>query len=300
MKKILFLICTIAATGGVYAQEVGQATQEVAREATVEAEQLQEAQRVSEELAREIKAAQEATAGLKAAEQEAQEATAGLRVVEEEAQEEVEKKSETAKKTRQQKEYDPRATVPKRHYINFALASQKMQSTGQKTLKTAGNSYAVEMGSTFFFNAKKPILIPYAGALRIGLDYTYLDATWAEFELDDKSRTVFGNLGWQLGPSVTLTPLRRLHVRLYGHYAPSVVAYSADSKFKHWSYGYAGYVTGGMQVSYRFLTVGLEWRSSTAKLKSVGEDEGQLLGFSFGPKTKVKLPGSRFIVGFRF
>ncbi len=219
--------------------------------------------------------------------------------------------------------YDPRIDLPKRHYINLSMANQKLKHAQFGGEIKSKEGAAIEFGSTFFFNGKKPILTPYVGAIRFGLDFSYLDATYATFhykgEEGEKIESHFGNLGMQIGPSVTVTPLRKLNFKLYGHYAPSFTAFTLGKDFDEVTYGYAGYITGGLQASYRFVTLGVELRGATTKLASISEDnfQGELdeipteipesaddvdfkLKFDKGNKVKTKLPGVRFTLGFRF
>jgi hypothetical protein len=126
----------------------------------------------------------------------------------------------------------------------------------------------------------------------------------------------FFNMGMQVGPSVTVTPIKNLHARLYVHYAPSSVVFAPES-FEDLKVGYAGYVTGGLHVSYRAFTLGFELRGGSTELSSfnfdsLGEmdewdggeegDGGEIFNVDdvVGPKVNTKLPGTRFTFGFRF
>ncbi len=231
---------------------------------------------------------------------------------------------------KQKRDSTLRAYTPARKYINLSIATQKLEYSGSRAMKSK-SANSIEFGSTFFFNRHKPVVTP-IGALRFGLDYSYMDITYATFELKDKDHkkvtSYFGNIGMQIGPSVTVTPIKKLNIRLYGHYAPSFVVYTPDKNFKEVSYGYAGYLTGGLQASYMFITLGVEMRGATANMATFKglhvdsggfEDEiGDIIGgggipdpgdildpdvkvkVEKGPKKKAKLPGVRFIIGFRF
>ena len=76
-------------------------------------------------------------------------------------------------------------------------------------------------------------------------------------------------------------------------------------------------MTGGLQVSFKFVTLGVEMRGATAKLSTVNPKSITIGGVDFediedvddidintddlfGPKVNTKLPGVRFILGFRF
>lgn len=199
----------------------------------------------------------------------------------------------------------PVIKAPKRHYINLAYATQQLKfdvyaDVAAETLKS-DHGVAAEFGSTFFFNGKRPV----ANMIRFGLDFSYLDLQYASFRInstdgDDLSVNLdghFANIGMQIGPSVTITPLNRLHAKAYIHYAPSFAAFSLEN-FDNIKGGYAGYITGGVQVSYKFMTLGVEMRSATAKLSTVDTDEDS--DDVLGPKVSTKITSTRFIFGFRF
>jgi hypothetical protein len=272
MKKFLISILALASTGGAYAQQVQD---EVVTEAVAAEETVAEAAPAPEK-----------------------------------------------------KPYTPDYTPPN-GYINLAWATQKIQYPGEDATKT-NEGFSLEFGNTFFFNGRRPVHTA-AGDIRFGLDWSYLDLTYATYDkLQDNpdlkvEKSHFANIGMQIGPSVTYTPIRKLNIKLYGHYAPSYAAFTLNG-FDAVTHGYAGYVTGGLQVSYMFLTLGVEMRSATAQLATINEDSfninpnidpenlpdpGNLpdindledsltLKFNKGSKSKVKLPGTRFTLGFRF
>lgn len=184
--------------------------------------------------------------------------------------------------------------APKRHYIHFGYAAQQRNLDGGTTLKSDYGA-AAEFGSTFFFNNRRPT----AGMIRFGLDFSYLDLQYASFaveDFDENDDALFANLGMQIGPSITVTPIRHLHAKAYAHYAPSVAVYAPYGDFDDLLGGYAGYITGGVQLSYRFLTLGVELRSGQVDASWLFGGDEDLLDDS----TRVKLPGTRVIFGFRF
>lgn len=212
---------------------------------------------------------------------------------------------------------EPPFRSPKRHYIHLAYANQEVEMTNWLSLKSDLGA-ALESGSTFFFNNRRPV----AGMIRFGLDFSYLDLQLNAFRPESLSgyfdnnwlrngflgdyyddieeywddygeEAWYANVGMQIGPSVTITPVSGLHIKGYVHYAPSLAAFSPDG-FDDFQAGYAGHVTAGIQASYRFLTLGVEVRNATADLDLFGGDETFLLG------DNVKLPGTRFLLGFRF
>jgi hypothetical protein len=198
--------------------------------------------------------------------------------------------------------YVPTYTPPN-GYINLSLATQKIEYPGELAYKSK-NGYSLEFGNTFFFNGRRPVHTS-AGDIRFGLDWSFLDLTYATYEIEDPDglesmKSHFANVGMQIGPSVTFTPLDRLNVKLYGHYAPSFAAFTLYG-FDEVTYGYAGYLTGGLNVSYSFVSLGVEVRGATTKLDKIDVESAGEEDWTFDPeKATVKLPGMRFTLGFRF
>ncbi len=193
--------------------------------------------------------------------------------------------------------------APNRHYINFAFAFQEVNFetfTDKAGLRDHKMDWAVaaEFGSTFFMH-KKPI----AGLLRIGLDFSYLDVQYGQIKPDGinyEQDSHFANIGMQVGPSLTITPIRAINLKGYVHYAPSFAAYAPGSWETVYG-GYAGYITGGVQLSLSAFTFGIEMRSAKANFKEVRTDNKSVeSGEIFGDKDKTELPSTRFIFGFRF
>ncbi len=218
--------------------------------------------------------------------------------------------------------YNPLNHVtPKDNYINISWVNQKIDHPQMDSPVKSKEGGAIEFGRTFFFNRNQPVLTS-IGAIRFGADLSYMDATYATFEFrgeeDHKVTSHFANIGMQMGPSITLTPTKKVNIKLYGHYAPSIAAlFTTDKGFEELSTGYAGYITGGLQASYKFITLGVELRGSTAKLSTISEDNLNVdeedstydpesgtanidWSLNSGEKVKVKLPGMRITFGFRF
>ncbi len=193
--------------------------------------------------------------------------------------------------------------IPKRRYINLSYVDQRVKFGAEDGMKSDYGA-AFEWGRTFFFNGKRPV----AGLIRFGLDWSWVDLQYAAYTVDDpgendnpdKQTAHFANLGMQLGPSITVTPIKNLNVKIYGHYAPSAAGFSPDS-FDDFKLGYVGYMTGGLHLSYRFITLGVELRRGTAKFSSFNTGEHEDFEDDFvGPKVRTELPGTRFTLGFRF
>ena len=194
---------------------------------------------------------------------------------------------------------------PPKRYINIAYDWQKIDSKdavgdNQKSEWGAG----MEFGTTYFLHPK-----PIVGMIRIGLDFTYLDLQYNNYreEVAGKvlSRSHFTSIGMQLGPSVTVSPIPRLHAKAYLRYSPTFSGYFSktyatggflEDTFTFFG-GYGSYITTGLSASYSVATIGVEWRWGGGNLHKLDVDgEADITT----EKVKVKFPSTRLFVGFRF
>lgn len=193
---------------------------------------------------------------------------------------------------------DFESEVPERHYIHLGYAWQTLELDEWNELRSKEGA-AFEAGSTFFFHARRPIL----GMARIGLDFSYFDLQVARFMeelVPDNRESYWANIGMQVGPSVTVTPMDEVHGKVYVHYAPSFNAFLPERNFDTVYGGYAGHVTAGLEASWRFLSLGVETRWGTSKWSGITES-GDEEGYSeFDDKQKIRLPSTRLMIGFRF
>ena len=87
-----------------------------------------------------------------------------------------------------------------------------------------GASFTV--GRTFFLH-KKPI----GGFLRLGIDATWLDVNYTNYKIKhitywgtNRYEYHQGDLSVHIGPSITLTPTKKLYVHGYFRYVPTLTA----------------------------------------------------------------------------
>lgn len=200
----------------------------------------------------------------------------------------------------------------RKKYINLGFSNLEMKQDGFPTLKSNfGGSFTV--GRTYFVH-KKPV----AGMLRFGIDATWVDLNYTNYKIEyryneqqsydyeygdeEESNTASfhqAEIGVQVGPSVTLSPIAKLNVHTYLRYAPSFSALYANDAFRG---GFASYFVGGGAVSYGVIGVGVEARFGSCKYSTFGggdedseyEDEGS----KNAPKSKFS--GMRVYVSFRF
>lgn len=213
-------------------------------------------------------------------------------------------------------------------YINLSGLTQKIKPVGRldRTMKSSRGG-ALEFGNTYYIRPYKPFEVAPLGKVRLGVDFSFLDLQGVEYEQAGGTKTYFGNIGMQVGPSVTVIPVKDVSVKLYLHYAPSlagIVVDDANEGVNEVMLGYAGYVTGGLRASWKFLSLGVELRGATANLTAIDEDDIELdsvvnpglidihdpmgslealqpeWSVNTDRRVKVKLPGVRFSLGFQF
>lgn len=159
---------------------------------------------------------------------------------------------------------------------------------------------ALTFGKSFYLH-KNPI----AGMLYIGLDATWIDLTYTNYKYDmgplfegwdieDGEDLSFSQhqaeIAMQVGPSIHVYPIGKMHIEAYFRYAPTFSLLVEDGSFGG---NYATYFVGGGAVSYHCIGLGAEARFGSCKYKSFSDD-----GFEDGGKTKFR--GYRIFLSFRF
>ena len=196
---------------------------------------------------------------------------------------------------------------PRKRYINLSYSSYDLKLDDSSPLKSNFGA-AFTVGKTYFLH-KKPV----AGMLRFGIDATWFDANYANYEVeypydeeyDEIEKTNYHQveLGMQVGPSITISPLKKLNIQGYFRYAPSFSALYADEGV----YGnYASLFVTGARVTYRFIGLGVEYRFGNSNYKEIGGDdedgEENMEDMEEYTPTKLKanLSGLRAYITFRF
>ena len=160
--------------------------------------------------------------------------------------------------------------VPKGTYLYFNYMMAKMGSL------ECDYSAGLTLGNTFYVH-KTPI----ARMIRFGIDWTYFELNFSQFDVYDKIYKA--EAGMQVGPSITVSPVRHLNLSAYTRFAPCYSAYynndSEDFEGK-----YASFFVAGTSVSYNVISMGIESRWGTTS-------------YDFGD---IELSGPRIFIGFRF
>lgn len=219
----------------------------------------------------------------------------------------------------------------RRKYFNIGYAWEKLEAVDFPSEEESEMAFFLTWGKTFYLHKK-----PLANMLKIGLDFTWTDITYAKYEIgssieesDDfmgmispdsyveKSDMHRMDYGMHLGPSVTINPVSALCVNAYFRYAPTF-AMSLSHSGDGWDmgYGYASLFVTGAAVSYKAISLGIEYRFGSTKMNLLSMDPddwgyddmediggvGDVIGevFSSAEKTKYKLKDLRLYLSFRF
>ncbi len=146
----------------------------------------------------------------------------------------------------------------KKNYINLSFANSTIDMNGIQPLKSNyGASFSI--GRTFFLHHD-----PIWGFLSFGLDATWIDLTYTNYQVKHITHWGTGNYQYHqgeisihAGPSVTINPVRKLNIHAYFRYAPSLSGLYREDSF---SIGYGSFHIGGASISYGSIGLGFEAR----------------------------------------
>lgn len=94
------------------------------------------------------------------------------------------------------------------NYVNFNYAFQDIKLKGSDKV-SSDVAAALTVGHTFYLFKSRPL----GGMVRFGVDATWIDVNYAYYDLSSGSTTSGSDrvhqleLGMQVGPSVTVTPV---------------------------------------------------------------------------------------------
>lgn len=180
----------------------------------------------------------------------------------------------------------------KKKYLNIGFVNTSFNQEGTPQLKSNYGA-SLTVGRTFYLH-KKPI----ANILKFGIDATWFDINYTNYDVThitywntNKFQIHEGEIGMQVGPSLTINPISKMNIHVYFRYAPSFSCFYADDEFQG---GYATYIVGGGSLTYSFFGLGLEWRHGTSKFDS-------LLNWSnVSENIETKTNGIRAYITFKF
>ncbi|MCD8176657.1 MAG: hypothetical protein LUE98_04235 [Tannerellaceae bacterium] len=203
-------------------------------------------------------------------------------------------------------------------YFNFNYSGQTLKM-GDNELYSLGNEYGggFSYGKTYYVHPK-----PIAGMIRFGIDATFIDLNYSfykmPYEYDDDDyyyedesydfKFHQAELGVQVGPSITVTPIRNLKAHGYFRYAPCVSAlYDTDAEAINASFG--SFFTSGVSVSYGIIGLGIEARWGNSKFSDTSFDYDYEYKIDWdkweryedvSPSNKFKTSGFRVYLQLRF
>lgn len=147
-------------------------------------------------------------------------------------------------------------------YVNIGYVHQQdmMLSSGEVLKHQFGAT--INRGRTFYLH-KKPI----ANFLNIGIDATWIDINYGMYKNDNMPSVHQAELAMQVGPSITLNPVKRLQMHLYGRFVPTfAICYDGDVVGGN----YASLFVAGGNISFGFLGIGAEYRKGAVNYKEFG------------------------------
>ncbi len=164
---------------------------------------------------------------------------------------------------------------PKYVNLGYVLQQDVTLETGEVLKPEFGAT--LNRGRTFYLH-KKPI----AKFLSFGIDATWIDLNYAmykpqKFMTYNETSLHQAEIAMQVGPSITLTPVKRLQLHLYGRFAPTFALRYVDKKVGG---NYASMFVAGGNLSFGFFGIGCEYRKGPKmNYKEFGGGKlGDLLG----------------------
>ena len=214
------------------------------------------------------------------------------------------------------KSYEPEQTSSfynkRKTFLYFGYTNQSLEAPGHSDY-TWDSKYGANLtvGRTSYLHRK-----PIAGIMKFGLDYgmstnvaKYNNAPYQDlmnsggYEDDYESgeeipeilksfKNFQADAGLFIGPSLTINPVSKLRISLYGRFLPS---YSAMYLSEDYSGCFAPFITYGANISWGVISVGVKAKSATMK-RSIPE----LMEISdYKDNTKLKTSAVTFYIGFR-
>lgn len=192
----------------------------------------------------------------------------------------------------------------RKKYFHLSYSSTKLIPDGTGSDWGYRSKYGVSLtfGKSYYLH-KNPI----ARMLYIGIDATWIDLTYTYYKYN--MGDLFGGMDFgmgkedmyikdyqaeiamQVGPSIHVYPVGKMHIEAYFRYAPTFSLLVEDGNFGG---NYATYFVSGGAVSYHCIGLGAEARFGSCKYKSFGGDGED------GTGGKTKLRGYRVFLSFRF
>lgn len=187
-----------------------------------------------------------------------------------------------------QDEKEIKVRRPKYVNVGYVLQQNMTLATGEVIKPKFGAT--INRGRTFYFH-KKPI----GNFFNVGLDATWADINYAMYKPQTLESTLHqAEIAVQVGPSITLTPAKRLQMHFYGRFAPTFALRYDGSKVGG---NYASLFVAGGNISYGFFGIGAEYRGGkNMTYKEFGGGKlGDIIGGITGGSDEEDLPSEAFV-----
>lgn len=168
-------------------------------------------------------------------------------------------------------------TTWKKHaqYFNISILGQTLidKTFDKKNKGFIGSS--LSWGKTFYLH-KKPI----SNIMKIGLDWTWLDMNLALLSQKEYNKSngthndyvnIQGEVGMQIGPSITIKPKNNFKMSAYVRTSPSISIINLD---RNKYFGYVTFLNTGCSFAWNKISLGVEWRYGSSANYSYSESEG--------------------------
>lgn len=207
---------------------------------------------------------------------------------------------------------DDRVWKKRRKYFNFSYHIGNLKPADHDSYGCDSEmGFGMDVGRTWYLHKR-----PLAGLMKVGLDATFLSVSYDKLgEIaypDDLFGIVMGggdgmmgeldemvdignhriDVGMQVGPSLTVNPVKALMLRAYFHYCPTYSMLLVDDDFCS---NYASLFTYGLSVSYGFIGVGVEHRFGSGNY----ECNAYLPISDMNDRTKLKTSAVNFYISFK-
>ena len=167
----------------------------------------------------------------------------------------------------------------RKKFINLSFTNATLSQDNVQDLKSNYGA-AFTVGRTYFLH--KPI----GDMLRFGIDATWFDINYTNYDIEhitywstDKYQYHQSEISMNVGPSVTLEPIKKFAIHAYFRYAPTfAVIYTENDKIFYGNYA-SMWVTGG-NLSYGVLGVGIEHRFGNLSYKPFKSADSENLNAS--------------------
>lgn len=161
------------------------------------------------------------------------------------------------------------APTPRDGYLSIEYGSSTFKQSGNPNIKS-NLSVAFNLGHTYHLH-KKPV----GNVIWFDIDATWLNMAYSNFKVEHidwqstfKCQYHIPYIGLQVGPAISVVPIKDTQVHAYARYSPSVVCLITDkiNDNDNLSFAYGSSWNFGLEFNYRAIGVGLDYTFMDTKL----------------------------------